>query len=122
MALSNWRKLRIAAFWATTAFTYGAALMPGDEAPTMGGSDKTDHVAAFLTLTLLARLAYPVAPRWLTFLGLSIYGAWIEISQGMPIFGRDANIWDWVADSLAILVMMLALWPFEKRLPRLFER
>jgi hypothetical protein len=69
------RTLRLAAFWGALAFSYGAAIMPGDAAPTLGESDKTDHIAAFLTLTVLARIAWPDARRWTVLAALSAYGA-----------------------------------------------
>ena len=44
----------------------------------------------------------------------------IEISQAIPFFGRDASVWDWVADSAAILVGLGLAALIERRLPALF--
>jgi len=45
---------------------------------------------------------------------LSGFGALIEIVQGLPIVHRDEDIWDWVADTLAIIAatapMLLVGW------------
>lgn len=100
--MASIRRVRAPLFWMTLVFTYVMAIIPGDAAPTLGGSDKTDHMVAFLTLTLLCRSAYWARPAWLAAVGLSAFGAFIEISQGTAIIGRDANVADWVADTLAI--------------------
>jgi VanZ family protein len=121
MTLSPYRKMRIAAFWVAVTVAYVFAVMPGEDAPSLHvGGDKTDHMAAFFTLAVLARLAYPAAARTATVLGLAAFGAWIEISQGMSFIGRDADIWDWVADMVALLVGLALVWPAERRFPKLF--
>lgn len=102
--LGLWKRWRRPLFWAALLFSYAAAIMPGDDAPSLGASDKTDHVVAFLVLTLLAAMAYAWRPWWFRAAGLSLYGAFIEVSQGTSFIGRDASFADWVADSAAILV------------------
>jgi len=116
----RYRALRLAAFWVAMLFAYVSALVPGEEAPTLGSSDKIDHVTAFLVLTLLARLAYPRRPEWLIAIALSAFGAFIEISQAIPLFHRDASVLDWVADSGAIVVGLAIAAVAGRRMPRLF--
>ena len=119
-ALSCWLKLRRPLFWAALAFSYVAAIWPGSGAPTLGGSDKTDHVTAFVTLTLLAAMAYPQRSRLNKAAWLSIYGAFIELSQATSIVGRDASVADWIADSAAIIVASVISLAMQRALPALF--
>ena len=80
--------------------------------PTLGNSDKLQHVVAFLVLAGLGRLAYPtVRKRWLL-MGLMAFGAFIEIVQALPMVGRDSDPLDWVADTAAALTVfvIVALW------------
>ena len=86
------------------AIVYGLAILPAQEAPTIGVGDKLDHVAAFLVLTLLGRAAYWTRPAAMLAVGLSAFGAFIELSQAIPLIGRDASVADWVADSIAVLI------------------
>lgn len=120
MVLTLYRRYRLPIFWTVMLIVYLFAIAPRDEAPSLGGSDKTDHIAAFLVLTLLGRVAYRSRPGWLLVAGLSLFGAFIEFSQAMPFIGRDASVWDWVADSAAILVAMGLAALLEKRFPILF--
>ena len=86
-----------------------AALMPMVGDPS-GNGDKVQHFAAFYALTLLGAAAFTgrKALTWLI-VGLSAYGALIEILQPLPVFGRDRDVFDWVADNIGIA---LALAPF----------
>jgi len=115
-----WLDVRRPLFWAALAFSYGAAIWPRDGAPSLGGSDKTDHIVAFLVLTLLAALAYPWRSRWINAGWLSLYGAFIELSQAMPIIGRDADIADWLADSAAIISATVIVLAMQRYFPALF--
>jgi VanZ family protein len=119
--MTRFRLAKIALFWAALLFSYGAAIMPGQEAPSFQAGDKTDHMLAFLTLTLLARAAWPARRGWTAGLWLSAYGIWIELSQAMPFIGRDASVWDWIADSAAILVGLVVTLVLKRVAPRLFE-
>lgn len=100
---------------------YGLAIMPSEKAPTLGGGDKVNHMVAFFTLTLIGRAAYRRSPVWLLAGGLSLFGVLIEITQAIPVLKRDSSVWDWVADSAAILVALGLAALIEKRLPSLFK-
>jgi VanZ family protein len=120
--MTLYRKLRVVVFWGNTLFTYVSALMPGNMAPTLGSTDKVDHITAFLTLSLLSRLAYPGRPLWVTGLALSFFGAFIEFSQAIPFIHRDADVMDWVADTAAIVIGLAATHIIEVLAPKLFAR
>ena len=105
------RRFVVTACWAAVAVAYVAAILPHDEAPTLGGSDKLDHMAAFFTISLLGRLGYQGISTG-RILGLAAaFGALIEVSQMVPFIHRDAQFGDWVADVAASLLGLLAAWP-----------
>ena len=89
-------------FWAALIFAYVAAILPQDEAPKLANSDKVEHMLAFFTLGVLARLAYRSRSWHGTALLLAAFGAFIEFTQMIPALHRDADIMDWVADVSAV--------------------
>jgi VanZ family protein len=97
---------------------YGLAIMPSDKAPDLGAGDKISHIAAFLFLTLFGRWALRGTGRLRLAIGLSFFGALIEVTQAIPVLNRDASVWDWIADSAAIGVALLLAWPVERLLRR----
>ena len=85
----------------TTVLTV-AMLWPINQPPTSpDGSDKAIHLVAF------AILAFPLARTGRiglipVFIGASTFGAIIELMQ--PTFNRNAQLDDWVADMLGVLI------------------
>lgn len=71
--------------------------------------DKAEHFTAFYVLTILAAAAFPRRPLLVIAVALSLLGAGIEVVQGLPFIARDCDIWDWVADTLAIAAVCLPL-------------
>ncbi len=90
------------AFFAALGFTLYSAV----EAPRLAFQllpwDKAEHFIAFYGLTGLAVAAFPKKNLATIAVGLSALGGLIEIVQGLPIVHRDRDIWDWVADTIAI--------------------
>ena len=74
--------------------------------PVLLGPDKLEHIAAFLVLTLLARMAWPQRVRIMPGLLLS-YGVWIEWAQAAQGAGRTASGADIVADLIGITLGVL---------------
>jgi VanZ family protein len=98
------------------------ALLPKPpKLPTDQFGDKVQHIIGFAALAFMAALAFPAMPRWRVIERLSFLGALIEVAQSIPGLGRDCDIRDWIADTLAVMVVtgLVALisprWP---RLPR----
>jgi VanZ family protein len=107
--LAQPRFLRAArvAFFAAAVFALVMALLPQPPyTPTGNLSDKLDHIIGFSTLAALATVAWPQAPRLLVIERLSFFGALIEVAQAIPALGRDCDILDWVADTLAVVVIV----------------
>jgi VanZ family protein len=94
------------------------AFTPGDSAPSLGVSDKVDHVTAFAALAWTGVLAFDPAARTRLRLALALvgYGVVIELVQ-TQIPGRFAEFADVVADGvgitvgLAVAVGLRRLWP-----------
>jgi len=68
--------------------------------------DKFEHMLAFATLALLARLAWRSASAWRILERLSFFGALIEVFQSIPSLHRDCDPRDWVADTVAAAVVL----------------
>ena len=101
------RRIRVL-FWAAAAFTLVMAVLP--HPPDLPGhpSDKVQHVIAFATLTALASWAFDnVRSAWIL-LGLSLCGAAIELLQSIPALSRDSDPKDWIADTVAVGIVLLA--------------
>lgn len=103
-------------FWAAVVFAFVMAVIP--HPPELPGepSDKIQHMVAFATLALLGAWAYAGAVLWQLLAILSLYGASIEIIQAIPALGRDSDVKDWIADTLAAgLVLLLVGWRRRRR-------
>ncbi|MFC7378152.1 hypothetical protein [Brevundimonas sp. GCM10030266] len=80
--------------------------------------DKANHAAAFLVWTILVGVSWPRAGLVrLAALMLGL-GIGIELIQGLPSVGRDADVWDVVADMTGFAVgwTVLALLDLRRRL------
>jgi peptidoglycan/LPS O-acetylase OafA/YrhL len=110
------RRLITVASWLAVAVAYVAAILPQQEAPHLGGSDKTDHMAAFFTISILMRLAYPNRSLVQLFVPIALFGGFIELSQMVPVIHRDAEWGDWIADMVAALAGLLVAWIPARRL------
>ena len=97
-------------FWLALIFAVVMADMPKPpKLPFDSFGDKFEHMMAFATLTVLAALGFPAELRWRVAERLSFLGALIEVSQSIPALHRDCDIRDWIADSLAIVVVTVVM-------------
>ncbi|ATC33097.1 hypothetical protein CA606_12615 [Caulobacter vibrioides] len=95
-------RLGLAVFTAASAFTLYAALAAGDDNTGLIPWDKAKHFIVFYGLTFLAAMALPRSRWWKIAVVLLGFGIGIEVLQGLPIVGRDADVFDIVADALGI--------------------
>jgi VanZ family protein len=87
------------------------AIMPHPPEVPGHPNDKVEHIVAFATLAMLGSFAYPRASLLRLLVGLSLFGALIEVVQSIPVLHRDSDIWDLVADTVAVaFVLSLAWW------------
>jgi hypothetical protein len=101
------------AFFAALLFTFYSAVIPPRQAVQLVPWDKAEHFIAFYGLTGLAAAAFPKRNLIIIALLLSGFGAFIEFVQGLPMVHRDRDVWDWVADTIAIVAAlspMLLVW------------
>lgn len=105
-------------FWSAAAFAVTMALVPKPpHLPLDRFGDKFEHILAFAVMAVLANLAYPATERVRLIERLSFLGAVIEVMQSIPALHRDCDVRDWIADTLAVLVVTtgFTLWPRWKR-------
>jgi VanZ family protein len=108
--LINPRLVRLAkvAFWLALTLAFVLAVLPKPpKTPIDQFGDKAAHVLAFATLSSLAMIGFGRAARWRIVERLSFVGAIIEVVQSLPLLHRDCDVRDWIADTLAVLVMVL---------------
>lgn len=112
MNLSKWRgsALSRALFWAAFCFAFVMAVMPHPPDIPGNPSDKLQHITAFATLGLLGSFAFPSTPIILLLLRLSMFGALIEVVQAIPFLHRDSDVFDWIADTGALCVVLAFVW------------
>ena len=97
-------------FWLALAAALFVALSPSAISAPEFGNDKIMHFTAFAALSVLACLAYGVRRPILLGVGLSAFGAMIEVLQGLPLFHRDADVADWLVDTLAVVLVISIAW------------
>ena len=96
-------------FWLLLAFALTMALLPKPPSlPIDPFGDKFAHMLAFAALAGVANLGWREIPAWRTGLQLSAFGALIEVMQLLQALHRDADVRDWVADTVAIVISTLA--------------
>jgi VanZ family protein len=81
---------------------YGVFAPPSNGPPILPW-DKAEHFIAFFGLMALGLPAFPRARLWALAGALIAAGAAVEYIQKTPLIHRDADVWDWVADTLGIL-------------------
>ena len=109
--MGNSQRTRIVriAFWLAVAFAFVMAVLPHPPQLPGAPSDKVQHIAAFLVLGCLASFAYPrTSPVYLA-VGLSLFGALIEVVQMIPSLNRDGDPFDWLADTAAASLVLIFL-------------
>jgi VanZ family protein len=108
---AGWRGSRAARafFWAAAAFAFVMAVLPHPPEVPGHPNDKVQHIAAFATLSLLGSFAYPRADLIKLLVRLSLFGAAIEVVQAIPFLHRDSDVLDWLADTVAVAVVLLVV-------------
>lgn len=110
--MSRYSRFFAVTLWVTMFVVYILAVSPAQR-PQLG-SDKLDHMAAFLTLAVLAGLAMPrLSVLWIA-AGLAGFGGLIEFTQMIPALHRDASLNDWLADVAAIALGLLLVAPLRR--------
>lgn len=73
--------------------------------------DKAVHMSAYLALGMITLPAFADVKPFIVWCGLSVFGASVEIAQGLMNTGRTADVLDGVANAsgamLAVIVWIL---------------
>jgi hypothetical protein len=117
LRLEPWRasKTARAAFWIAACFAFVMAVLPHPPEVPGQPNDKVQHIAAFAALAVLGSFAYPRTALVRLFIGLSLFGALIEVVQAIPALRRDSDILDWLADTMAVAVVLGIVWWSRRR-------
>ena len=113
MSASMIQRSARALFWLALLFSLAMAVVP--VSPELPTNDKTRHIAAFMMLTLLARIGYWQSSSLRLFLWLGAFGGMIELVQGLEIVSRDADPVDWLADLGATAVLLIAIGLYRRK-------
>jgi hypothetical protein len=99
-------------FWAAMAFAFVMALLP--QAPQLPGSpsDKVQHILAFAVLAGLGSAGYRSTPLLTLLIGISLFGALVELLQAIPALHRHSDPVDWLTDTVAVAAVLtgIRLW------------
>ncbi len=106
---------RVALFLAVAIAVTMALLPHPPHLPIDQFGDKFAHMLAFATMALLAALAYPRIRLVRIGERLSFLGALVEVMQSIPALHRDCDIRDWVADTIAIVAILLVVGTIRRR-------
>jgi VanZ family protein len=111
LRLAEWRGSRTArvTFWAAAVFAFVMAVLPHPPEVPGHPNDKVQHIIAFATLAAVGSFAYYRTGLLKLLAGLSLFGAFIEVVQAIPALHRDSDFWDWVADTAAVVVVLLVV-------------
>lgn len=103
----RWRVIARWALFVAAAFAVTMAVLPHPPTEAIEKfNDKLQHMLAFGTLAALAAWGFPRTPLFRIGERLSFLGALIEVLQSIPALHRDCDIWDWVADTAAITIVL----------------
>lgn len=108
------RSLFLVIFVAALLFTLVMAWLPQPPQVPFQEEDKAWHIIAFVTLSILACLAFPEAALARIGERLSFLGAVIEVVQNIPALHRDCDVYDWIAETIAIAVTLAAVALFRR--------
>ncbi|HWB18921.1 MAG TPA: hypothetical protein VG711_01360, partial [Phycisphaerales bacterium] len=104
------RPWRIAFFFywlAQTTGTHWPNLKFGPEVP---ASDKTIHVLAMASCTMLLWFTQWIRSRWLVALAVVCWAGIDEVTQGIPGLNRSVSWLDYSADVLGVIIALSWMW------------
>jgi VanZ family protein len=97
-------KVWLALGWALIVAAVIVCLIPAKELPSTGLSDKWEHFVCYAVLTSFFAGLYPRSSYWKIVLGFVGMGIAIEFAQGAMNLGRQADVYDAVANSIGVLI------------------
>lgn len=85
------------------------SIAPAQSSVMINHWDKVLHVSAYAILTGLAGLAFPRWPLMGIALFVALFGAGLEVAQGLMHFGRTGSLWD-LAANVAGIGLVIGVW------------
>lgn len=98
----------LAAGWSLIVLATIASLLPTQNLPSIGTSDKVQHMAAYALMALWFSGIYPRARYALIGIFLFVLGLAIEGAQGAMALGRQADLYDMMANASGIAAGLIA--------------
>jgi VanZ family protein len=96
--------------WVLVALALLASLTPTQNLPNIGASDKLEHLTAYALMTLWFAGIYPRSRYIMIGIGMFFLGALIEAAQGSMGWGRQADVYDMLANTTGIVAGLIAAW------------
>jgi VanZ family protein len=96
--------------WVLVALALLASLTPTQNLPNIGASDKLEHLTAYALMTLWFAGIYPRSRYIMIGIGMFFLGALIEAAQGSMEWGRQADVYDMLANTTGIVAGLIAAW------------
>lgn len=93
--------------WLLIGLAVLASLSPTQELPHVAGSDKMHHFIAYFSMTLWFAGIYPRSQYVWIGIGMLALGAVIEGAQGAMGLGRQADLYDMIANSSGVVVALI---------------
>jgi len=96
--------------WVIVVFITISCLEPPRYVPDLHTSDKVEHAAAYFGMTfwfggLVRPRRYLILAFWML-----LFGAGIEVAQGLMGLGRSADVWDFTADAVGIAMALVLVY------------
>jgi VanZ family protein len=112
--MPRYRAFFIAA-WAAYVLLIGAlSLMPGKDVPAFSFSDKLAHAGAYALMAMLAPWSQAgFKGAWAAMLTAILYGAALEVGQGLLAEERYPDVWDGLANAVGAAAGALARHHFD---------
>jgi VanZ family protein len=103
-------RIWLVAGWMLIALAVLASLSPTQNLPDIGTNDKLGHLTAYALMTLWFSGIYPRSRYALIGLGMFVLGLLIEGAQGAMGWGRQADMYDLVANTSGIVAGLIGAW------------
>lgn len=93
--------------WLLIGLALLASLSPVQELPHVSGSDKMHHFIAYFAMTMWFAGIYPRSQY--VWIGIAMFalGAVIEGAQGAMGWGREADLYDMIANTSGVVVALI---------------
>ncbi|HYG28237.1 MAG TPA: VanZ family protein [Caulobacteraceae bacterium] len=102
------RRIRFVVFGLACAVVAFLSLIPQEDVPPTGISDRVHHLVAYGLLAVIGAWAYGPSTRLA--IVLIAFGAAVEVLQGVMGFGRHADVLDGLMNTLGVILgLALAL-------------